>query len=481
MLEKLKSILGDSADIVCRDIFVLSKPEIKITLLFVDGMVSQSVVSEYVLSPLLFGDHFEKARTVSDVFSIIEHSGIQFATQKKETNADDAASLLLSGFCALLSEEINFAFLFETKGFERRSTAPPDENVVKGAKDSFIEVVRMNTALVRRKLKTPDLMVEETEVGTKGKTTVSVLYLKSVAKPELVGQIKDRLQKFRSPYLLSLGMIEEQLRKSKTSLFPQFVTTERVDKFCLNLAAGRVGVLIDGFPVSYIFPGEIKEFLESPEDYSENWSIASFVRILRYFLVFAGIFLPGLYIAILSYNPELLPLKFALSIKQAKAGVPFPAFLEVLAVMLSFEILIEAGIRLPKPVGQIVSIVGGLIVGDAAVSARIVSPVVVIVAALAAIASYAMPGPDFGIAMRMLNFLCVGAATLFGLLGVLFTFVLLLFFLSGSESYDVPYLYPFVGRVRENVKISDILLRLPFRFRGRYPFPDGEKKRSEDK
>ncbi len=322
----------------------------------------------------------------------------------------------------------------------------------------------MNTAMVRRKLKTERLKIEENVIGTVAKTPISVIYIDGIAPKELIEEVKTRLSKITAPFILSLGIVEEQLSDNKLSPFPQFISTERVDKFCANIASGRVGVIIDGFPVAYILPGEFKEFLEAPEDYSQNFTIASFIRILRYILVFTGIFLPGLFISMVSYNPEMLPFRFALGVKSAKMGVPFPAFVEMLVIMIAFEILIEAGIRLPNPAGQIVSIVGGLIVGDAAVSARIVSPVVVMIAAIAAISSYAMPSPDFGISIRIFNFITVIFATLSGLFGVFSSFILLLFLLSKTESYSVPYLTPFVASAQHK---SDAILRLPYRYRSK--------------
>lgn len=424
---------------------VAENPKLPVHLFYLDGMISNAEIGEMIVRPLMVSARLKTAQNTSDVIRMLEDGILYFPDQKKTDSLQNVIGKLHNGFCALVFDAEQVAFLFETKGFERRGVSPPeDENVIKGAKDAFTETIRTNTATVRRKLGSHQLKIADTTLGTESKTCVSLLYLENIANRSLVESVQKRLNAIQTDHLLSLGMFEE-LFLPKKRLFPKLMYTERPDKFCACLSEGRVGILIDGFPVGYIVPVELNALMQTPEGYAHSPIMASAIRILLYLLFGVSLSLPALYVAIVTHHPELLPVKLALSLQHSRIGVPFPAFLEVLLLLIAFEILIEAGMRLPKSIGQAVSIVGGLIIGDAVVSAKMMSPVVIVILAVSVIAGYTMPHQDLEIAVRVWRFILVLAAVLGGLFCLAVGVGILLFILADTECFGVPYLAPFAG------------------------------------
>ena len=363
-------------------------PRHQVHLFYLDGMVSRSDIGQMIIRPLMVSPRLRSAASLAEAAAILESGVLYFPDQRQTRDISQVISMMHVGFCALVFDELNTAFLYETKGFERRGVSTPqDETVVKGAKDAFNETIRANTATLRRKIGSPHLKMANLTLGTESKTTVILTYLDDVANPELVQKVRQRLEGIETDQLLSLGAFEE-LFLPKPRLFPKLIYTERPDKFCACLTEGRVGILIDGFPIGYIVPVELNAVMQTPEGYAHSPVMASATRILLYLLLILSLSLPAFYVAVVTHHPELLPLKLALSLQHSRVGVPFPAFLEVLLLLIAFEILIEAGMRLPKSIGQAVSIVGGLIIGDAVVGAV----VVVGVAALAALTVVGVKG-----------------------------------------------------------------------------------------
>lgn len=455
----MKKVLNntDSCHLV---LSVAENPNLRVHLFYLDGMVSRPDIGEMIIRPLMVSPRLRAANTTDEVIRTLEDGILYFPDQQKVQDLSQVISLLHVGFSALIFDEQQVAFLFETKGFERRSvSAPQDETVVKGAKDAFTETIRTNTATVRRKLGSHQLKMIDTTLGTESKTRLSLLYLDNIADPQLVYKVKARLESIKTDQLLSLGAFEE-LFLPKRRLFPKLLYTERPDKFCACLTEGRVGILIDGFPVGYITPVEFNALMQTPEGYAHSPIMASVTRVLLYLLFALTLSLPALYVAIVTHHLELLPVKLALSLQHSRIGVPFPAFLEVLFLLIAFEILIEAGMRLPKSIGQAVSIVGGLIIGDAVVSAKLMSPVVIVILAVSVISGYTMPHQDLEIAVRIWRFLLVLCSALSGLFGFAIGMSILLFILANTDCFGIPYLAPFAG-VKKQLT-HDGLLRRPF-------------------
>ena len=340
---------------------------------------------------------------------------------------------------------------------------PTIENVNKGPRDSFIENYRTNTATVRRKIKVPDLVIEQMTIGERTKTTVAIVYIKSITNEELIKMARDRLNSVVTDNVLTTSIVEDALSDNMKSTLPQVVSTERPDKFSADIIEGRVGILIDGLPFGFIIPATFNQFMQTPEDYSRKFIISSFIRIIRFGSLIMATFLPALYVAITTFHPEMIPTNVVLFIAKSREGVAFPIAFEALGLLIAFEILYEAGLRIPKSVGQTVSIVGTLVVGQAAVEAKLVSPSIVVVIAATAIASFTIPNQDFSNFVRLWRIGCTILGIFLGLLGVVFSIIILAFELCKMESFGVSYMTPFVGN-DGNGLLKDTFFRAPLKF-----------------
>lgn len=459
--ENIDLLLSDSDDIVIRKLYINGDKDLEVTLCFVDGLVSSKIINDDVLKPLLQETRLGNAKNEKEIIKLIEHGTIYTATQNVRDSIDDTINDILNGFAALIFDKSKRAVTFEVKGFEKRSIQESSsDNVIKGAKDSFIEVIRINTTLVRRKIRTQNLRIKQLVIGQQTLTSIAICYVDEIANANLVKEVTERLQKINVDGVLATAYIEEFIVDNKFSTFPQILYTERSDKFCGNLLEGRVGILIDGLPTALIVPASINQFMQATEDYSKNYLVASMISIIRFFSLFVTMFLPGFYVALSSFHQEMIPSELAMSIISSKEGVPFPTFIEVFILLISFEILLEAGLRMPKSIGQAVSIVGALVVGQSAVEAKMASPAIVIVVAVTVIAGFTMPNQDFSNSTRLWRFIITIFSTIAGLLGLSVALILLIIHLAGMESFGISYLAPFSANEGRNIA-TDSLLRLP--------------------
>ena len=457
----IKKLVQHSSDITFRELFINGQKDLPVTMVFIDGVIDTKTANDDILKPLAQEMHLSQSRKTEDIIERIEHGTLYHTSQKTRDKLMDCIGDIFDGSVALVFDSARTAVTFDIKGFEKRSiTEPTGENVIKGAKDSFVENLRTNTATVRRKIKTYKLVIEETKVGMQSLTNVAIVYINDIINRHIVRELKNRLDTIDIDGVLSPGVIEENITDNKYSPFPQAISTERPDKFCANVMEGRVGVIIDGLPVTYIVPATFDAFMQAPEDYAQNFIISSVIRFLRFFLTLITLFLPGFYVSVTTFHHEMIPTELALAITASKEGVPFPSFVEVIFMLLAFEVLIEAGLRLPKNIGQAVSIVGAVVVGQAAVDAKLVSPGVVVVISITAISSFTMPNQDFSNALRLWRFIFVIMSCIIGLFGLSLGGIILLHHLANLEVYGIPYLSPFVGE--ENKNMTDSIFRLPF-------------------
>ena len=308
-----------------------------------------------------------------------------------------------------------------------------------------MESLRTNTSLVRRRLRAPELKIAEVIAGRQTVTPVDILYIEGITNPDLVAETKRRLAAVDTDELLQTSSLEELIVDEVDTAFPMIAYTERPDRFCAGLVEGRVGVIVDGIPLGYLLPGTVGQFFKTGQDRAQNWVAASFLSVLRYLCMLLSLFLPAWYVAAVNFHPEMIPARLAWSISEAKTDVPFSTIFEVLIMLLAFEAVQEAGLRLPGAIGQTASILGGLVVGSAAVEASIVSPVVLIVVAIAGIAGYTVPSQEFAAALRIWRFGLAIAASLGGLFGVMALAAVLVYRLAQLESFGVPYLTPFAA------------------------------------
>ncbi len=441
--EALGRAFENCVDYNRRAVAVGGNEALRMELVFLAGMVRMERVSDYVLRPLA------QDRELGELGEAVAwekmRSGALYSLSVTEVaTLDEAVSRLIDGDCLLFFPGKERALSFNVGTEEKRSIGTPEDEVaVKGPKDSFVENLRTNTSLTRRHLKAPELRVAEQTVGRQSLTPVDILWLDGIADPRTVEELQRRIEAIDIDALLATGNLEEYIVDRLDTPFPLAQSTQRPDRFCYGLCQGRVGVLVEGIPLGYLVPGVLGDFLRTPEDRSENWMVAASLTVLRWVCLLVTLFLPGLYVAMVNFHPEMIPIRLALSIMAARRDVPFSALFETLLLLLAFEVLQEAGLRLPQSIGQTVSILGGLVVGSAAVEARLISPAVLVVVAVAGIAGYTMPSQDLAGALRLWRFLLAVLAGLAGLFGLTVGAAALAGHLAGLESFGTAYLIPF--------------------------------------
>ena len=435
--DHVKQVFEGAADLVVRP---LNLGRNKATAFFIDGLTSGSEIADFVLHPMsrhLKGSAEEMLRQCLD-------GTVYSAVASLVEDMEALCKMLVNGFCVVVFDGLEQAAAFEAKTGEKRSPSPPEvENTVKGPKDAFTETVRTNTSLLRRHLRTPWLRFYETQVGKHSMTNVTVAWIEGITEPRLVERMKKRLSEIQADGLLTPAAVEEYVTGSRNTAFPLLQYTERTDKFSRGLLDGRVGVLVDGLPQGYLAPVDMAGFLTSPEDQGMDFVSASCVRVLRYAALLISLLLPAFYAAMAAFHQEMIPTKLLLSIIESKQQVPFPTLFEVIGLLIAFEILQEAGIHLPQSLGQTVSIIGGLVVGTAAVEAKLISPAALIVVSVAGICGYAIPGRELADAVRVWRFILTVSAAAAGLFGLTVGLIALLLHLGGLQSFGRSYLHPF--------------------------------------
>ena len=441
-----------------------------LTVLFLDGLTSGRDIAEQVLRPL--AQMTDEARE-EVLYTRALQGGVWCASVKEPESTQQAAELLVNGFCVILFPKSGKALGCEVKTGEKRSPSPPEtENTVKGAKDAFTETLRTNTSLVRRHLRTPGLRLTETVVGRRTLTKVTVCWIGGLTDPELPRRMQERLSSIDIDGALSPAAIEEYVTGSRRTAFPLLEYTERTDHFCQGLLDGQVGLLADGLPLGYLAPVGLGRLMRSPEDRATDFFSASMLRLLRYAALGVSLLLPALYAAMAMFHQQMLPTKLLLSIIESKQNVPFSTLLEVLGLLCAFELLQQAGLHLPQAVGTAVSIIGGLVVGTAAVDAKLVSPAALIVTASSGICGFTLPNRELSDAVRLWRFVLTVLAGLWGLFGVTVGLLLLLTELAGLESLGRSYLSPFGRAEVKGALVRPRLVRQKWRDGALKPMDD---------
>ena len=461
----IAGVFDGCADFSRRTLYLNNDPARRVEMLFIVGQVRNERASDYVLRPLTQSDALRRAATMDEAFDLMARGGLYSLAVSERTTADQVIFDLVNGWVALFFPGKDQVLTLMTATEEKRSvSAPENEPDVKGARDSFVESIRTNTSLVRRRLRAPELKVKEHLVGRQSVTPVDILYIEGIADPALAAEVERRVADIDIDALLMTGSLEQYITDQAGTAFPLTTYTERPDRFCTGLAEGRVGVLADGIPMGWLLPATLDQFFRTGQDRTAGWMAACALAAIRYLCVLVTLFLPGLYVSAVLFHPEMIPVELALSIIAAKESVPFPTLAEVLVMLLAFEVLQEAGLRLPSSIGQTVSILGGLVVGSAAVEAKLVSPAVLLVVAIAGIAGYTAPSQDLASALRLWRFALTVLAGMMGLTGLVLGSAALMWRLARLETFGVPYLTPFTSA-------GDRVLPRPLpweKFRARY-------------
>jgi len=452
-ISMVKSIFDNCSDVVFREFLIDNQ---KSYLIYIDGLIDSNSVQLHALQQLFTDIKHEQLSA-----NLISQKIVSISSINEVTTIKDVALKVLDGDTLLMVDQLPKALVFDAKGGQKRNVSEPDtETSIRGPREGFTESLRVNTALIRQKVRSNRLKSISKEVGRETRTKMEIMYIEGLAKPDLVKEIIERIDRIDIDGILESGYIEELIEDNPWSFFPQIQNTERPDTVAGNLLEGRVAIVMDGTPFTLLAPATFWQFLQASEDYYNRYHISIFLRLLRITFIFLALLLPAFYIAITTYHQEMIPTNLLSSIAATRESIPFPAFVEALIMEIAFEALREAGIRLPKVVGQAVSILGALVIGQAAVEAGIVSAPMVIVVSLTGIASITVPRFNMAISIRLLRFPMMLLASAFGLFGVLLGTLVLFTHLCKLRSFGVPYFSPLAPLNWKELK--DVFIRVPW-------------------
>jgi spore germination protein KA len=462
----LRDSFGDSMDLSIRRLRTGDSRQHELLIVHLQGLVDDWLVSNSIIQKAT--QLGREIRDEQQAFQVLRDSLLTVTQVEVVTGAYELVTRIAAGNCGLLVNGIAAGLCCIVPGGERRAVDDPiNEPVVRGPREGFTESLHVNISLLRRRIKDSNLRFEQQQIGRISKTEIAVAYITGTADERIVREVRQRLARIDIDFVQESGQIEELIEDSPFSIFPSVFRTERPDRVAQALAEGRVAVLTDGSPFVLLVPSDISMFLASAEDYYERFYIASFIRLLRIITFFISLTLPSLYVAVLTFHHEMLPTELLFSIAAQRDGIPFPAIVEALLMELVFEVLREAGVRLPRIIGPAVSIVGALVLGEAAIRAGLVSPAMVMVVALTAVASFATPAYSLGITARLLRFPLIILAASLGLFGVMVGLYLMYVKLTAQRSFGVPYLTPVAPVVIEGWK--DSVIRAPLWMLNRRP------------
>lgn len=457
----MQDLLGESDDIVLRIMGIGPSHRTKAAIFFVDGMVDQSFVQEGVIKPLVHDDFFWGEEAQEEILCArqVKRNLLYSGSVREAGTIEELAQACLDGNAILLIDGLTEGLFIGCQCWEKRSVAEPQtETTVRGPREGFNENLRTNTSLLRRKIRNPGLIMESIPTGERTKTKVCVCYIRGLAEESLVEEVKRRVGEIKTDAILASSYIEQYIEDNPRSIFNTIAYTEKPEVVAANLLEGRVGLMIDGCPFVLTMPMLFIESFQTEDDYASRPVYASMIRIIRYIAYAISVLGPAIYVAVTTFHQELIPTPLLFTMIAAREGVPFPAAIEALIMMLTFEVLREAGIRLPRPIGQAISIVGALVMGDAAVSAGIVGTPMVIVVAITAVSSFVVPTQaDAG---ALLRFMFLALANFMGGFGIVCGSLWILVHLTSIQSFGVPYLAPLAPLRRRDMK--DALIRAPF-------------------
>ena len=458
----LRSRLENCSDILIRPMRLGDKHKVDCLMVYIEVAVSNMMLDDSALGKMI--NHFWEI-SPEDIQEFVRHNSLGIADVKKLENLDESIDAMLAGNAVFFIDGYDKAMKISSKGYPSTGVMEAEsEKVLRGSREGFSDSVKSNSALIRKRLRDIRLKVEEYKIGVRSHTLTQVLYMDDLVHEGLLEEVKERLEEFQIDGILDSGMLEQLTEDVWYSPFPQYQTTERPDRAVQEILKGKVVILCDNSPEALILPGNFSSFMESSEDWYHRFEMASFLRILRYLAVIMATVLPGLYLAVIRFHTQILPSALILSFAEAREGVPFSSVVELIFLELAFELIREAGVRVPGSLGNAIGIVGGLVIGQAAVEANLVSPIVVMIVALTALGSMTVPNEEFAAAFRLVKYGFLILGGYLGIYGIVLGVYLVIGHLAGLISFGIPYLVPFIKKEQKGSR-GEGVLRVPLRKR----------------
>ena len=454
------------ADILIRPMRLGNERKVECLMVYIEVAVSNMMLDDSALGKMI--NHFWEISS-DQIQEFMRDNSLGIADVRKLMDMEEVLSAVLAGNAVFFMDGYDKAIKISSKGYPDMGIPEAEsEKVLRGSKEGFSDSVKKNSALIRKRIRDCRMKVEEKTTGVRSKTVLQILYIEDLVQEDLLENIKNDLDEYKIDGIFDSGMLEQLTDKKWYSPFPQYQTTERPDRAAMEMLNGKIVLLCDNSPSALILPSSFNGFMESSEDWFHHFTIASFLRVLRYFALLVTTLLPGLYLAVIRFHTQILPVNLILSFAKAREGVPFSSVVELIFLELSFELIREAGVRVPGALGNAIGIVGGLIIGQAAVSANLVSPIVVMIVALTALGSMVIPEEEFAEAFRLLKYVFLFLGGYLGIFGIILGIYLTLAHLSGLLSFGIPYLLPFVKK-EPCRDAGQGILRVPFRQRWQRP------------
>ncbi|MDK2811766.1 MAG: spore germination protein [Petroclostridium sp.] len=455
---RLNEVFSECSDFLLREIACGEDSSIKMLVAYINGFVDKRVLNQDVVRPIL--DYFSNAKLQdkrSRTYEMLKECVVNNNDIKKAENMQQAVDNILSGEALLFIDGENRALVIGVKAPQGRQVAEPDTEVsLRGPREGFVENLLINTTLLRKRIKNPNLKLEMIQLGEQTKTDICICYIKGIANEEIVKEVRERLKKIKTDAILDSGYIEQFISDSRLSLFPTVGNSEKCDKLAGKLLEGRVAIFCDGTPYVLTAPYLFIESLQASDDYYDHAFFATFMRLIRLLALLVSNLLPGMYVALVGFHHTVIPFKLMITIAASRQGIPFSPFTEAILMIVAFELLREAGVRMPRPIGQALSVVGAIVLGEASVAAGIASNLMVIIIAITAICSFVIP--PLIRATMLLRFVFLAAANFLGFLGISFVFVAVYIHLCRLRSFGVPYMAPFSPLTASDLKDSLVVV-----------------------
>lgn len=454
--------IKDCDDIKCRKMKLGREEKVEACIYYVEVAINNLTIEETVIGKLINRLwNMEPA----EQYEYIKDNALGITDVKELKDLDEVIMGIMIGDGVVLIDGYDKAIKIKSKGYPMMGVGESNmEKVMRGSREGFADALKANTALVRKRIRSDKFKVKEKIIGDLSNTTVAIAYVEGVARESVINEINERLSNLNVEGLTDTGIIEQLTEESELSPFPQYQTTERPDKAAMEIINGRVALFVDNTPVALLLPTSYGSFFQTADDYYNRFQIVSFARMIRYVAAIIAMTFPAFYLAAITYHPEILPTSLVMTLQWARVNVPFPAFIEVVIMELAFELLREAGVRIPGPMGSTIGIVGGLIIGQAAVTAGVVSPIIVIVVAVTALASFAIPNDELASAFRILKYFSIVLAAFYGFFGIIVAALFVVGHLCRLKSFGFPYMMPYVASdVNKNRDLKDSIIRYPMR------------------